>query len=407
MVVCRICKSENLKSYLDLGHTPPADDFLLPIRLSEPEVHYPLNVLICDDCKLHQLSFVVSPEILYQNDYPYESSTTKTGQDHFYAFADKVCRRFNITSGDFVIDIGSNVGVLLAGFKANGANVLGIDPAEEICRIAIDNDIETVNDFFNLQLARDIVIQKCKAKIITGTNVVAHIDDHHSLVKALDILLKDDGVFIFEAPYLVDLLENLEYDTIYHEHLSYLSVHPIMQLFSQYGMEVFDLEKVEIHGGSLRYYISRIGKYHVSPSIEEYVQSEFENGIYDIDFLHGFAESVRNHRLSINEMLWQLKSKGKSIAAVSTPAKGMTLLNYCKIGPAILDFATEKALTKVGRYTPGTHINVLPDEELIKRMPDYALLLAWNFAEEIMKNLREYRERGGKFIIPIPEPIIV
>ena len=306
-----------------------------------------------------------------------------------------------------MVDIGSNVGVLLQGFKNLGAEVLGIEPARNICEIAIKNGIETINDFFSEELALKIVAERRKARIVTATNVVAHINDHHSLIRGLDILLDEEGLFIFEAPYLVDLIDNLEYDTIYHEHLSYLSVKPISTLFRKFGMVIFDIEKVPIHGGSLRYFVARESIYPISANVDKFLQLEEERKIYEIDTLLNFAKSVQRNREELTWMLKSLKREGKRIAGVSAPAKGMTLLNYCRIGPETLDFITEKSSLKIGKYTPGTHILVLPDSELIKQMPDYALLLAWNFADEIIKNLEEYKELGGKFIIPIPKPSVI
>lgn len=404
---CRICHSKNLIRFLDLGFTPPADDFLLPERLEEPEIYYPLEVFICSNCSLIQLGYIVPPEILYQKDYPYEMSITKFGVKHFHSFAKEAYSRFNLSSNDLVIDIGSNVGVLLQGFKNQGARVLGIDPAKNICEIAKSRGIKTINGFFNENLARKIVKEHKKAKIITGTNVVAHINDHYSLVRGLDILLDKKGVFIFEAPYLINLIENLEYDTIYHEHLSYLSVKPMNLLFNKFGMEIFDIKQVDIHGGSLRYFIARKDTYPISDNVDKFLKLEEEKKIYEIDTLNNFAKSVQRNREELTWMLKSLKRKGKRIVGVSAPAKGMTLLNYCRIGPETLDFITEKARLKIGRYTPGMHIPVLPDSELVRQKPDYALLLAWNFADEIMNNLKDYKNAGGKFIIPIPKPRIV
>ncbi|MFC1786459.1 class I SAM-dependent methyltransferase [Halobacteriota archaeon] len=405
---CRICHSKSLTKFLDLGHTPTADDFLSPNRLTEPEVYYPLEAFICNGCSLVQIGYVVPPEMLFNETYPYESSTTKTGVAHFHSLAQEAVSRFRLTQKDLVVDIGSNVGVLLQGFKNQGiVNVLGVEPVRNIGEIAIKRGIETIHDFFSEALSRTITKERKKAKVVTGTNVVAHINDLHSLVRALDILLDDDGVFIFEAPYLVDLIENLEYDTIYHEHLSYLSVKPVSILFHTFGMEIFDVEKVDIHGGSLRYFVARKNAYPISSNVDKFLELEKEKRIYEHDTLKNFATSVQHNR---EELIWMLKSikhEGKRIAGVSAPAKGMTLLNYCRIGPEILDFVTEKSTLKIGKYTPGTHIPVLPDSELIKQKPDYALLLAWNFADEIIKNLKNYKDAGGKFIIPIPKPHII
>lgn len=406
--ICRVCHGSSLTKFLDLGFTPLADDFLSPHRLQEPEVYYPLQVFICADCSLVQLGYVVPPEILFQRDYPYASSITRTGREHFYSLAREVCSRFGPDPDDLIVDIGSNVGVLLQGFKHQGmTNILGIEPAENICRIAGNYGIETINEFLTEALALRIVRKKGKVKIITGTNVVAHINDFQAMVKALDVLLGEKGVFIFEAPYLVNLIDNLEYDTVYHEHLSYLSVKPMNTLFRQFGLEVFDVAEVSIHGGSLRYFVARAGDYPVADNVARFVGMENRQKVYEVDTLNNFAASVRNNREELTWMLRSLKRDRKRVVGVSAPAKGMTLLNYCKIGPETLDFITEKAPLKIGKYTPGTHIPILPDSELIEQKPDFALLLAWNFADEITGNLEDYRKAGGKFIIPIPEPHVI
>ena len=404
---CRVCKKSDFTKILDLGFHPPVDDFLTKERLDNPEIYYPLELYICNNCSLVQLGYVVPPEILYQNDYPYESSTTKTGVTHFHAFAKEAYQRFGLKENDLVIDIGSNVGVLLEGFKIMGAKVLGIDPAENICKIARERGIDTINDFISESAAQKIESQYGKAKIVTGTNVVAHIDDHHALVRSLDTLLDKDGVFIFEAPYLVDLIEKFEYDTIYHEHLAYLSLKPMQILFEQFGMEIFDMKKVSIHGGTVRYFIARKGQQPICESIAQFQKLEEESKIYDIATLNEFAKNVEKNRQELRWLLEDLKHQGKTIAGLSAPAKGMTLLNYCKIGTETLDFLTEKSRLKIGKFSPGGHIPVLSDNDLIEKRPDYALLLAWNFAEEIMKNLQEYKDKGGKFIIPIPRPHVV
>lgn len=404
---CRICQGSNLIKFLDLGFTPPADNFLVPDELKEAETYYPLEVYICQGCSLVQLGYVVPPRILYCKDYPYESSITKTGREHFHSFAKEIVSQFHLSSNALVVDIGSNVGVLLRGFKNEGTRVLGIEPAENISKIARGNGIETLNLFFDDKTVSEISKTKGKAKVITGTNVVAHINDLHSLVKNVNELLDKKGIFIIEAPYLLTLLDNLEYDTIYHEHLSYFSVRPLNILFYKFDMEIFDIKEVSIHGGSLRYFVGRRGDYPVSENVKRLVNLEEKKKIYDIDRLKDFAKNVEKNREELTWMLKSLKHEGKRIVGVSAPAKGMTLLNYCKIGTETLDFITERSSLKIGKYTPGTHVPILPDSELTKQKPDYALLLAWNFANEIIENLRDYKAVGGKFITPIPKPHVV
>ena len=402
-----MCGSSLLYRFLDLGFTPPADQFRRKDQLREADIYYPLQVYGCEGCGLAQLGYVVSPEVLYRNDYPYESSTTRTGRQHWADFAGSVVKRFGLGPKNLAVDIGSNVGVLLAAFRTHGLRIHGVDPAANIVLIAQQNGIDTDCDFFNSDTAQRIVQNKGRASVITATNVFAHVDDLHGFMQSVDILLDTEGVFIFEAPYFVNLLRSNEYDTIYHEHLSYLSVKPLVPFFGTHGMEVFDIEQSDIHGGSFRVFVGRGGQRRVTKEVGKLLQAEADIGIYTRKVLDKFAAAVRNNKRELVWLLQSLKHQGKRIAGISAPAKGMTLLNYCGIDGDVLDFVTEKAALKIGRYTPGSHIPVVPDAELLTKQPDYALLLAWNFADEIMKNLDEYRQRGGKFIIPIPTPRIV
>jgi len=404
---CRICHGNSFKRYLDLGFTPPADSFIAKQGLQQPEMYYPLEVCLCLGCGISQLGYTVPPDILYQHDYPYESSTTLAGRTHFLNLATSVVDRFKLGSKNLVIDVGSNVGVLLDGFKAKGCRILGVEPSANIATIAVGRGIETINDFISPQLASQVIGKYGKVSVVTVTNVFAHIDDLDGFMKAVDLLLDKMGVLIIEVPHFLKLIQNLEYDTIYHEHLSYVSVKPLNHLFSRFGYEVFDVKEVGIHGGSIRIYVSRSSCYQPTVAIDKMIAVEESNGIFDYERLTKFSNDVILHRLKLTTLLNSLKKEGSTLAGVSAPAKGMTLLNFCRIGPELLDFVTEKSRLKIGRYTPGMHIPVLPDSALVERGPDYALLLAWNFADEIMRNLREYRDKGGKFIIPIPEPRIV
>jgi 2-polyprenyl-3-methyl-5-hydroxy-6-metoxy-1,4-benzoquinol methylase len=404
-----MCGSERLARFLDLGEMPPADQFLHKHQLGEHRDSYPLQVAACEDCGLIQLNYVVSPEILYCDDYPYESSTTSAGRRHWSEFARTTTRALNLAANDLVVDIGSNVGVLLQMFREQGTRVLGVDPAANIAEIANRNGIETVAAFFNAETARQIVAAKGKASVITGTNVFAHVGDLHDLMQAVATLLAERGTFIIEAPYFLELLHSLEYDTIYHEHLSYLSLKPLIRFFKQFGMEIFDAQLRDIHGGSIRLFVRRIGTSAspVAPIVDQMLANEERERIYELDTLRKFAQNVASNREALRALLISLKQSGSKIVAVSAPAKGMTLLNYCSLGPDFLEFVTEKSRLKIGRYTPGMNIEVVPDDMLLTHQPDYALLLAWNFAEEIMNNLKEFSDRGGKFIIPIPTPRIV
>ena len=405
--ICRMCKSTNLKKFLDLGTSPLSDNFLTKENLGQPENFYPLNVYVCKKCGLCQLGYVVPPHLMFNENYPYDSSTTKMGKEHFTNMGISICENFQIKPGSLAIDIGSNVGVLLSSFKSKGLRVLGIEPSSNVANIAIKNGIDTIIEFFSIALAKNILANHGHASVITGTNVFAHIDDLDDFMNTTNILLNEDGIIVIEAPYLLNLLDNLEYDTIYHEHLSYLSLKPLTKFCEQYNMEVFNVEMQKIHGGTLRYYIGRKGKHPISQNIHKFLELEKEKKAYSEKSLDEFANKVENHRKELLELLNDLKRKGKKIVGISAPAKGNTLLNYCKIGTEILDYITEKNPLKIGKYTPGMHIPVVSDEILLKDKPEYALILAWNFAEEIIKNNEKYRESGGKFIVPIPQPKIV
>ena len=405
MPACRFCTHSEITPFLDLGHTPLADQFLAKGNFQETQ--YPLVVGKCNNCSLVQLTDVVDREILYQRDYPYESSTTRRGRQHFHQFAKSVVEQFSLNENDLVVDIGSNVGVLLEGFLSESVQILGVDPAHNIASIATKNNIPTINEFFSLELAEELVNKYGTATVITSTNCFAHIDDTHSLMDGIEVLLDINGVFIIEAPYLLSLLENTAYDTIYHEHLSYLSLKPLVTFLKKHGFEIFSVQHQEIHGGSLRIFVARVGTKKVSMDVGLFLRREIDFKIHSDENLKLWAQKVSSNRRDLIQLLDRLKKSGKKIAAVSAPAKGMTLLNYCNVGADYLEFVTEKSKLKIGKFTPGTHLPVLPDQALIDHGVDFALLLAWNFQEEIIENLSQFRSRGGQFIIPIPTPVII
>ena len=405
---CRLCNSEDLYPFLDLGLQPPSDQFRTNSQINDSVIFYPLDVNICEDCGFVQLGYVVPPEILYQDNYPYESSTTQMGQKHYSDFAESVVNTFNLGGNDLVVDIGSNVGVLLDGFKNQGLRVQGIDPAGNICEIAELRGIPTINAFFGETSAKQVLDSHGMASVITGTNVFAHVDDLNAFMRAVELLLDSKrGVFVIEAPHFLHLIESLEYDTIYHEHLSYISVEPLISFFQKFDMEIINVEEKDIHGGSIRIFVSHIGNYPVHDSVGEVLNAENIAGLRDKKVLNCFSKNVVDNKQKLQLLMAKLKADGKSIVAVSAPAKGMTLLNYCKIDKETIDYVTEKSALKIGLNTPGGLIPVYSDDKLLEDAPDYALLLAWNFATEIMNNNKEYIKRGGKFIIPIPTPKII
>lgn len=382
---CRMCQSENLKQWLDLGLHPHSDHFH---KEKEAEMFYPLGVSVCEDCGLNQLTYIVAKEELYLKDYLYESSITKTADAHWAEFADTVSKKvFHVNSG-LVIDVGGNDGTLLTKFKALGFEVLNVDPTPEATQIAIDRGIQTRQEFFGAS-------KYPMASLVVGANVFAHIDDLDTFIEKVKDTLEDNGVFVFESPYFGEFLKGLEYDTVYHQHLSYLSLKPVVHFMEKHGMEAFDVEQRELHGGGFRVYIARKGERTLSPNVAVMLANE----TWTMDDLEEFAHETRKSRDDLVNFMQQLRLEDKTVAVVSTPAKGNTLLNYTGIGRYI-DFATDKSKLKQGRFLPGTQIKVFSDDELIKRQPDYAVILAWNFFPEIVENVKKAGYKG-KFIHPL------
>jgi hypothetical protein len=405
---CRLCDSKKGFKFLDLGYHPPSDQFLKKTEINASVIYYPLEVYSCLRCGFKQLGYVVDPKILYQKNYPYESSLTKAGKEHYFLFAKSAINKFDLQKKDLVIDIGSNVGTLLSGFKKYHLNVLGIEPASNICKIARKNKIPTYNSFFDNKITKKINLKHGKPKIITATNVFAHVNNLKFFVNNIKNLLdKKKGVFIIESPHFYYLLRNLEYDTIYHEHLSYLTIKPLILFFKKFKMDIIDVEKKDIHGGSVRIYVSFYGNYKINRRVKDICKLEDLKLLNSKKTLINFSNNVKKNRMKLVSFLNKLVKKKKKIIAVSAPAKGMTLLNYCKIDNDYLDFATEKSELKQGLFTPGTKIPIFSDAQILKFKPDYALLLAWNFSKEIINNNISFLRRGGKFIIPIPNLKII
>lgn len=404
---CRVCKDRKLTKVLNLGPTPLANAFLKKEELDLPEKYYPLDVYLCNNCSFLQLGHVASPVVLFSN-YVYVSSTSKVFVNHFREFAQKTIPRFKLNSKSLVIDIGSNDGILLKPFKEAGIRVLGIEPAKHIAEVARKGGIQTFAEFFSISLAEKIVRQKGKAKIVTATNVFAHIDDLDEVIRGLEILLDKDGVFIMEAPYLIDFLKKRYFDLVYHEHLSYWAMKPLITLFERFNMVVFDVQKVPVHGGSIRVFVKKKdGPWRVEKRVEKFGDLEKEANLEDIDTYLNFGNEILDNKIKLVTILSKLKSNGKSIAGYGAPAKGNTLLNFFSIGTEIVDFIVDDSLWKQGLYTPGKRIPVVPSKILYEEKPDYLLILAWNFADSIIKMHKKYKESGGKFIIPVPKPKIV
>ena len=304
---CRLCASNKLETYLDLGFTPLADRFLNLHQLDEPESYYPLKVILCKDCGLSQLTHTVDPRVLYQEEYAYDSSLTKTGNNHYFSFAESVSKKLDLEPNDLVIDVGSNIGTLLEGFKKLGIKHLGIDPATNIVRMANERGIETLPEFFTPKIASRVKEKYGFAKLISATNVFAHIYDHEEFMDALKILLDPKGTFIFESPHFLKLKKDGEYDTIYHEHLLYLGIKPVINYVKKFNMEVFDVEEHPIHGGSIRVFIGYKDAHDVKITVKDLLKKEEEAQIYSIDSLHKFASDVHTHRYELVHLIKDLK----------------------------------------------------------------------------------------------------
>lgn len=396
-----------MKKFLSLGPTPLANGFLKKEQLQFRESYYPLDVYFCENCDLVQLMDVVPPEVMFRK-YPYLSSMTNTLRTHFAMLAKEIVERFDLDSDSLVVDIGSNDGTLLKSFRSLNCNTVGVEPATNIAKIAQEAGIETVNDFFSETVASKVSRAKGKAKVITGTNVFAHVNDLDGLLRGISTLLDDNGVFVIEVPYLVDLIERREFDTIYHEHLSYYALRPLVVLFKRFNMRIVDVKRIGIHGGSIRVYIQKTkSKGPTAETVAELLTIEKKLRLDVATTYFEFAQYVANVKDRLVRLLRQLKEEGNRIVGYGAAAKGNTLLNYCKIGSETIDYIVDKTPLKQGLYTPGTHIPIAPPEKILEDMPDYVLTLAWNFLDEILQNEERYRGLGGKFIVPIPEPKII
>jgi len=404
---CRLCKSKKLKTVLDLGKTPPANSFLKKSQLKNKEDFFPLIVNFCTDCSHLQLSHIVSPEILFRH-YVWVSSTSPVTVKHFQEYAQYVFDNLKLKKGDLVVEMGSNDGVLLKPFRKLGLKVLGVDPARNVARRANKEGIPTLPHFFNAKIAKQIAKKYGKAKVITANNCFAHIHDLDEVVKGVYELLDPEGAFVIEAPYNIDFLEKNLFDIVYHEHLSYLAVRPLDRFFKSFGMQIFDVARSDVHGGSVRISVKmNAAKHNINKSVSEALDVEKRKKLFNIDTYYKFAKNIAGNKAELVKLLRKLKKENKSIAGYGAPAKATTLLHYFDIGQETLDFIVDDSSFKHGLFTPGKHIPVVPPKELYIKKPEYLLILAWNFADPIMKMHEKYKKEGGKFIVPVPKPKIM
>ncbi len=405
---CLICGNTNLTKYLSLGRAVPANSYLTKAQLKEKEFKAPLEVYFCNNCNLAQLLHIVNRSYIYSN-YAYFSSTSPMLVKHFEDYAQEVFHRFPYQAKQLVVDIGSNDGVLLKPFKKLGARVLGIDPAKNIAKIANKQGIETIADFFGKGKVGELIKKYGKAGIITSNNTLAHTDSLHDIFEGVKELLDDKGIFVFEVQYVLDLLTHNEFDNTYHEHICFHGVKPLQYLLKMHGMEIIDVVHTDTHGGAIMVFAAHSPTlFPIDKAVNQFLENEKKQGLGKLSTYQKFAKRPPVVKKKLTKMLWDLKKKGKKIVAYGASAKATTLLQYCNIGSDVIDYIIDDAPSKQGKFTPGTHIPIVSAETLKEKKPDYIVITAWNYAKNIMEVKEKwFKQAGGKFIIPIPEPKIV
>jgi len=402
---CRSCRRQELLPVLNLGQMPLSDGLLTAEQLAAGEQRYPLEVAFCPNCSLVQILETVPPETLFCEDYPYYSSFSQALLEHSQENAVELIQQRNLGPESLVVELASNDGYLLKNFIARGIPVLGIDPAEGPAMIATSIGVPTLNAFFGKELAARLVHEGTRADVIIANNVLAHVADTNGFVEGIRVLLKEDGVAVVEVPYLRRLIERCEFDTIYHEHLCYFSMTSLDSLFRRHGLYINDVRELTIHGGSLRLYAESAE--NVGEAVRSILADEAAAGIDSYEYYKGFSAKVDALRQSMRKMLAGLKSSGKRIAAYGAAAKGAIMLNYIGVGTDTIDFVVDRNTHKQGKFMPGVHIPIHEPDRILKDMPDYVVILPWNFKDEILSQQALYREKGGKFIVPVPWPEVI
>jgi SAM-dependent methyltransferase len=404
---CKACGASGLEIVLSLGEMPLSNALLAADQLGAPEARFPLNLALCPTCGLAQITVALDPVELF-DEYAYFSSYSSTMLAHAEVLVRKMIDERGLGPRSLAMEIASNDGYLLQYYVSSGVPVLGIDPARNVVGAAQERGVETLCAFFGRDLAEELRASSRRASVLHANNVLAHVPDVNGVVHGMGRVLRDDGVAVIETPYVRDLIERLEFDTIYHEHLFYYSLTALDRLFERNGVRLVDVERIPIHGGSLRVTATPAETAPTAaPSVRRLLEEEESLGITTLEYFKGFAERVNALRERLLALLATLKDQGRGIAAYGAAAKGAVLLNTFGIGRETIDFVADLSGYKQGRFMPGVHIPVVPPDRILADMPDAVLLLAWNFADEILEQQAEYRRRGGRFIIPAPVPEVI
>jgi SAM-dependent methyltransferase len=403
---CRSCSSDDLELILSLGRTPLANALVSKEDLSRPEETYPLDLVFCPVCTLVQITETVPPEKLFR-EYLYFTSFSDTMVAHAEELATRLVGDLGLTAASLVVEVASNDGYLLQHYQRAGIRVLGIEPAVNVADVARRRGIPTISEFFDAQLAQTLSNEGSRADLVHAHNVLAHVADLNSFVRGIARLLKSDGAAVIEVPYVKDMIDRVEFDTIYHEHLCYFSLTALDGLFRRHDLVLADVRRVPIHGGSLQLLVRPAAAAVSAATVEQLFAVERAWGVDSLGAYAAFAKRVEELGQSLRQLLGNLKDKGRRIAAYGAAAKGSTLLNAFGLDFRTIDFVVDRSTYKQGLYVPGVRLPIYAPEMLLEEQPDYALLLTWNFADEILNQQAEYRARGGKFIIPLPEPTIV
>jgi C-methyltransferase-like protein/putative zinc binding protein/methyltransferase family protein len=399
---CRFCSAELRHSFVDLGMSPLCNTNVEPHQLNQMEPFYPLHALLCDQCFLVQLGEFVAPGDIF-SDYSYFSSYADSWVQHAKCYAQMMVERHGINSKSMVMEIASNDGYLLQHFVAMQVPVLGIEPAANVAKVAVEKGIPTTVRFFGTDSAGEIVREHGQADLLLGNNVLAHVPKLNDFASGMKIALKPNGIITMEFPHLMRLMEGNQFDTIYHEHFSYFSFYTVQKVFAAHGITLFDVEELPTHGGSLRIFGCHSGERTASAQVKELTEREIAKGYTKLETYSAFTEKVKETKRKLLDFLVGAKGEGKSVAGYGAPGKGNTLLNYCGIREDFLDYTVDRSPHKQGRYTPGTRIPILHPDKIRETRPDYVLLLPWNLKDEIMQQLAYVRDWGGKFVTPIPE----